>query len=244
MNKTAIIDKHAKRWRANARTIHRWIVDGAPLDDRNKMLAWLSSRKNIPSGTAELLAAKRKSCVSEPVAQAGPLGAGAALERLEKAESQAYARFSDAVKCGDIAAIRFTRKTWLDIGESLRKYHRQVDDVDRPGGELIERGKIENYLRGVSHWLNGGFREMGREIVELHRLRTTPPEAQELFELFSRIYLTALASALTYRCQVTIPKWVYAAMTSTSPFVAPADCVEADKIVYGERKYAFNARAH
>ncbi len=239
------LDKHAKRWCATVRTIQRWVADGAPLDDDKKMWAWLSGRKNLPPRTAELLKSKRKSRASAPaVTKPGLLGAGAALERLEKAESEAFARFTDAVNAGDVASIRFTRKTWLDIGESLRKYHRQVDDVDRPGGELIERGKIENYLRGVSHWINGGFREMGREIVELHRLRTTPPEAQELFDLFSRIYLTALASALNYRCQVTIPKWVYAAMTSTSPFVAPADCVEADKIVYGERKYAFNARAH
>ena len=40
-------------WGVKIRTLFRWKGDGAPLDNYDEMLSWLSTRKNLPRAVLE-----------------------------------------------------------------------------------------------------------------------------------------------------------------------------------------------
>src|SRR5436309_2569060 len=100
--------KLAKEWGCSARTIQVWRRAGAPLESKAKMRAWLTSRKNIPAGTARLLhkTRKRETATAAIEEHELPEGAASALSRLEEAEATAFRDFKAATESGDGVTIK------------------------------------------------------------------------------------------------------------------------------------------
>ena len=124
-------------WGVNVRTMARWKVDAAPLDNYDDMLVWLSTRKNLPRSVLEKIQLPTPKNVSSQVA-AGTAGAASALKRLEAAEVAAFERLQEAIARGNPLEIRERRDTWLKISESLRKYDLMIESNRRVAGELSD----------------------------------------------------------------------------------------------------------
>jgi hypothetical protein len=119
MNEYPKTDKERSEfWGVKIRTMFRWKGDGAPLDDYEQMLRWLSTRKNLPRSVLEKIQTPVGNNVSSTAAN-GTAGAAAALKRLEAAELHAFERMQAALARGNPLEICEARENWLRISESL-----------------------------------------------------------------------------------------------------------------------------
>lgn len=118
------------------------------MKDEHRMRTWLSARKHVPAGTLTLLEeARRVTRVADARADVRlPVGAAAALKRLEQSEARAFAAFRRAAESGDPIETTAARKGWLAISESLRRYDLAVESDRRRSGELLPRVVIESLL--------------------------------------------------------------------------------------------------
>jgi len=137
------------------RTARTWRNENAPLESIQKMKRWLAGRKNIPPGV-RLGDAGRVSIMPDGNEDAPlqELGAAAALNRLEAAEASAYTRLEEAIEQRDPLEVRLTRRTWLDISNSLRQYDKAIQDSRRERGELVNRSEVVKGLEVLAMWLD------------------------------------------------------------------------------------------
>ena len=133
-------------WGVPVRTVYRWKSDGAPVQSYDEMLAWLSTRKNLPRAVLEKIKLPTQPDVSSsPVS--GDSGAAAALRRLESTELQAFARLQKALADGNPLMVRECRESWLKISESLRRFDLLVEQSRRDAGELVPIGEMQKFFR-------------------------------------------------------------------------------------------------
>lgn len=139
-------------WGVKIRTLFRWKGDGAPLDNYDDMLAWLSTRKNLPRSVLEKIKLPAQENVSSPVV-VGVAGAAAALKRLEATELQAFGRMQTALARGNPLEIREARESWLKISESLRRYDLMIEANRRDAGELVPVTEIDKFIRSFCSYM-------------------------------------------------------------------------------------------
>lgn len=65
------------------------------------------------------------------------------IQRVQHAERIHFARYAEAIKKDDALAIQARRESWLDLVEQLRKLEKDVADIRKARGELIERHAAE-----------------------------------------------------------------------------------------------------
>ena len=137
--------KLAQRWACTTRTIRAWRKAGAPLNDTDKMLAWLAGRKSIPPGTALILAQTRTAANAKADAQPQSLQTGVsfALRRLEEQEARSFGELRRAQATGDPIQSKQAHQIWLRNGEALRKHDLAIEQSRRDAGELVPRESIE-----------------------------------------------------------------------------------------------------
>jgi hypothetical protein len=132
-------------WGVKIRTMFRWKGDGAPLDDYEQMLAWLSTRKNLPRSVLERIQIPAPKNASSHVS-GGTAGAASALKRLEAAELQAFERLQAGLARGNPLEIREARESWLKISESLRRYDLMIEANRRDAGELVPVSEVQTFI--------------------------------------------------------------------------------------------------
>jgi hypothetical protein len=131
-------------WGVKIRTLFRWKGDGAPIHSYEEMLAWLSTRKNLPRAVLEKIKLPGEPNVSSSVN--GGSGAAAALKRLESCELQAFTRLQKALADGNPLMVRECRESWLKISESLRRFDLLVEASRRDAGELVPVSQVQEFI--------------------------------------------------------------------------------------------------
>jgi hypothetical protein len=146
-----------------------------------------------------------------------PLDTGLAgsMRRLAESEAQLHA---DMLNAADPLAATVARKAWLDVAEQLRRADLALESARKDAGELLERTIIEDLLRGVSYAINAAFRQSSQQFQPA-------AECQRVFQLLSRDYLACVAFSASMPSKLKVPAWAVEALSSTSPFQAPAEYV-------------------
>ena len=64
-------EQHAQKYGVSTRTISRWLVDNAPLDNDDAMIRWFSGRPNLPPSVRQWLTkvTAEKAILDSPVLQ-------------------------------------------------------------------------------------------------------------------------------------------------------------------------------
>jgi hypothetical protein len=230
------ISKHiaalAKKFNCGPRTIQRWKRDGAPLQDNAAMWQWLAGRKNLPPGTAAMLAKKSAAgmaCSIDDAAGAST-GAPAALRRLEAVEQKAFSMLVKALKTGDPVAVRNGRELWLKTGDSLRRYDLLVERSRRDTGELVPRGEVEGHLRHFIHFLRIGLTRAACRIAEESVGLSVGDMNQLVSDVFHDSVLSSLAVAAARPTPMQLPPWfIMAATTPMGDSFTDAESIVEDR---------------
>lgn len=213
------IERLAKEWACDPRTVARWKRSRAPLHDSKAMRTWLSTRKNLPPGTAALLAGMRTQSAATPATPTAALrtGSGATLARLEQSEADASGAYQKALASGDAVSIKAARANWLDVCEALRRFDAQVESNRREDGDMLPRVEIERLLHATAAaWSSGLYSVADRtqQLCRDGRLMEFP--AGKVVECLWGAFAGALASALVNH---KAPRWFVPAITSGTVFL-------------------------
>lgn len=142
----------AKRFQVTVRTARRWAAEAAPVDDDAALGEWLAGRR---SNGAEPPAAE---CPPRPAPTAAtesqaPVGAAAALRRLETEEAIAHRAMQAAMAAGSPAAQKASRRHWLELAGELRRADAALDAARRDAAELIPREELERIAHALGYCL-------------------------------------------------------------------------------------------
>ena len=158
--------KLAAEWRTTTRTIARWRREKAPLDDPAALRTWLTNRKNLPPGTADLLAEhsiRERQLLSAETLRAidespEEVGAVSALKVLSR-ETAYWARQSEhAKKRGDLTAQKFCGAQLREFSRELLRYETAIEESRRDSGALVRREQMVEILSDVGEALKGALR--------------------------------------------------------------------------------------
>lgn len=227
------LERLAASWATTARTISRWKLEGAPIDDADEMRIWLACRKNLPLGTKKLL--QSESLARRMAARAGapdlPTGAAAAMRRLETAEAAAFNDLQVALKEGNSFQVKLARDGWLRVSESLRRYDLMLEASRRDAGELVTRAELErmahNFVVAFKAACVQSFNSLAPRLANCDaaticdELRTT---------LFDSI-LDSFAFIGSARCPAQSPAWlIKVASRPMADSITGADKIIADRL--------------
>jgi hypothetical protein len=195
----------ARDFRVTPRCVRGWRAAGAPLRNKARLSRWLASRKHVPTPKAG-----NKQPVEYPPAS-GPLGAPAALRRLESAEADAYARLERAIADGDAVSIRLARDGWLKFSESLRKFDLLVAEHRRTSGELIEKTKVEEGLRILGMALRMSSQECLPAIAS--EILSAGNDQIRIRNLIRKSFYTTAVLSFAAGHALNIPAWMLEAVS-------------------------------
>ena len=185
---------YAARYGQSDRTIKRWIKTGRdaqpfadlpPLDDPVKMVSWwpVHYRHKVPDGILQAASAAQPAPAGElalntpppdvgvpsiPPGQppAGAIGTGFSemLERVKRAEADAYRNYETALNSKDEAKLPAARKIWGEISKQLRELERDAHDILSRSGQLVEKSLIEKRLADIHLPIVSGIRSMWKRV--------------------------------------------------------------------------------
>lgn len=173
--------EYAKIYDTSDRTIKRWIKTGKdagdlpPLDLPEKMTEWWTRNYTQKVPNCILYAAKKVTPVTTPVASEQPpvqrtevtsVGTGfrEMLERVKRAEADAYRAYKIALDSGDESKLPHAQKTWNELSKQLRELERDAHNILSQSGELIEKSLVEKVISEIHVPIVNGLRSMWRRV--------------------------------------------------------------------------------
>jgi hypothetical protein len=192
MNEYPKTDKErAEFWGVKIRTMFRWKGDGAPLDDYEQMLIWLSTRKNLPRSVLGKIQIPTPKNASSHVS-GGTAGAAAALKRLEIMELAAFERLQAALARGNPLEIREARENWLRISESLRRYDLMIEANRRDVGELVPVTEVGTFINCFTRYFAVVHRGLAEDLVN----QLIGKEPLQMYDLLRRVFDKSVVTAI------------------------------------------------
>ncbi len=200
----------AERYDTTTRSISRWRAAGAPLDNPRAMRQWLATRKHLPPGTRGQIEGekRRQRAALNSTDPDLPIGAAAALTRLEQTEAVAFRELQAALRSGDPIEIKLAREGWLKVGDSLRRYDLALEQSRRDAGELLPRSVLETLAQNFGVNLKRAFIQAANATAP-ELAGSTPAEACEKVKgLFWQSALDAFATLAAQPGKVGLPQWL------------------------------------
>ncbi len=211
--------EYAEFYNQSDRTIKRWVARGRdgndppPLDDPVAMVAWWAkhfshkcpdcileaARQSAPARPAAPPAFSRPAA---PIEEGDPVEVGTGfremLERVKRAEAEAYQEYNKALKANDESRLASTRKQWSELSKQLRELERDAPDILSRSGGMVEKSAVEKVIAEIHGPIINGVRSMWRRIRS--RMMTTPENQQdgvwqaECDRLFARLNESAFTA--------------------------------------------------
>ena len=232
------VEKLAKKWKCDVRTIGRWKRAGAPLSDPARMRTWLASRKNLPPETRAMMSEKARSRRSSDAnsieAQDLTTGAPAALRRLETVEARAFELLDRAMRRGDPHEVKLARQGWLEVGDSLRRYDLLVERSRRDSGELVNLAETQAYLEHFLTFLKMGIVRAANSIAPKLAGAGTADACDMVREACVEQILCTLGAMTSSRCAAKLPEWFSKPITKalSDSYEGVPEAVDARRLTF------------
>lgn len=215
-SKDAVDRQTSRKYKCSLRTARRWRSEGAPVGDPDALRVWLSTQKNLPVHTRQLLDRHaRPAKARKPGSAAGESeGAPAALRRLEAAELSAWKRFEAASQAGDAFAVKSARQNWLGVSAELRRFDESVGR-ERRQSDVLPRDEAMIAIANTVWSLNLHLRTSLAEICTAVRKADNIGQAIDAAKMVCdrlMITSTALASSGVFFPGLRDHPWVVKAL--------------------------------
>ena len=136
-------EQHARKYGVSTRTISRWLVDNAPLDNDDAMIRWFSGRPNLPPSVRQWLTkvTAEKAILDSPVLQDN--------KTLEERREELDKLLDEALRTHNVAEAKILTELLVKIDESIRRSEAHAKKIGLDNGETITREKCEQILEYV-----------------------------------------------------------------------------------------------
>ena len=210
----------AEFYGVDVRTIRRWKSSGAPLDNPQRMVGWLLSRKRIPNGAVKWLETQQKAkpAAESPVVndEDSPLDSDAvgSVKPLEDRRIELDRNLDLAIRANDHGQIKLYGELLVRVDESLRRSEAHQKKLGLDQGETLGRMEVERILRALSYAGNACIEGLMDEICERVVAFDYPEEAYHFLKpilLGGRLF-AGFARVEKVPGLPNVPTWVSAAM--------------------------------
>jgi hypothetical protein len=128
-------------------SVSRWRGEGLPVHDIEALKKELEARRNRRDAVMGVARGGEQYEPGETLPDTTRLGPGAALERLSQDEAARHVAYQRAVADkADANVVKRLHRQWLEVGNALRQYNLQIEQIRKDSGELIPRAHAEDAI--------------------------------------------------------------------------------------------------
>jgi hypothetical protein len=249
------LEEYALEFRCSTRTVKRYRARGAPLHDKDKMIAWAKTqaKQAISDATWEVLREHEKKMLGQQpeqpqpdkkvikrdwtafkadLATEGPRDHQAQMRDLESLLEYYRKRVEDAIATEQDTEVKFWNELYLDAFNTLRQQKLAADKLGLEEGQLFSKDQLEKILRALAYW---SMRSIETDIPELRKQvigLTDERQAHDILDSFllSNRFLKPFAKASRIESESTLAPWIAETMKDAVDDYIENGVAEFDKV--------------
>lgn len=167
----------SKFYGVTVKTIQRWKQSDAPLDNPQRMVTWLLSRKRVPPGAQSWLEKQQRQKPNNHLPDQAPMpnnydeadGDTGEVRSLEERREEIDRKLDLATRQNNEVAIKLWMELLIKVDESLRRDQAHQKKLGLDQGELMPRPEVERLLRAVAYagnaCIEGALQQICEQVV-------------------------------------------------------------------------------